>query len=142
VSYNAANLHCQHVRLYKHDFVSKFSAVKIKSRCSLGYIYAFCSDLLFEDEGHVRDLRVCMVKRKDVRVKVLTAASVMTALWYMVPCSLIEVHRRFRGAYYTTLHPRRLSSSKGKMSLKTKRFQVDVKPLLCLCSKSHVINSC
>jgi hypothetical protein len=71
-----------------------------------------------------------MVKRKDVRVKVLTAASVMTALWYMVPCSLIEVHRRFRGAYYTTLHPRRLSSSKGKMSLKTKRFQVDVKPLI------------
>jgi hypothetical protein len=34
------------------------------------------------------------------RVQVLTAASrTMTAFWNIVPCSLVEVDRRFRGAY-------------------------------------------
>jgi hypothetical protein len=34
------------------------------------------------------------------RFKVLTAASMkMTAFWDIAPCSLIEVDRRFRGAY-------------------------------------------
>jgi hypothetical protein len=36
----------------------------------------------------------------DVRFQVLTAASVkMTADWDIVPCSPVEVDRRFRGAY-------------------------------------------
>jgi hypothetical protein len=34
------------------------------------------------------------------RLQVLTAPSVkMTAFWDVAPCSLMEVHRRFRGAY-------------------------------------------
>jgi hypothetical protein len=40
-----------------------------------------------------------------VRFQVLTAASMkMNAFWDTVPCSLVEVYRRFRGAYY--LHHR------------------------------------
>jgi hypothetical protein len=37
---------------------------------------------------------------RDVRFQVLTAASMkMVAFWGMVLCSLVEVDRRFRGAY-------------------------------------------
>jgi hypothetical protein len=35
----------------------------------------------------------------DARFHVVTAASTMTAFWDTVPCSLVEVDRRFRGAY-------------------------------------------
>jgi hypothetical protein len=34
-----------------------------------------------------------------VRIQVLTAARVMTVFWHVVPCSLVEIDRRFRGAY-------------------------------------------
>jgi hypothetical protein len=35
-----------------------------------------------------------------VRFEVLTAASMkMTVFWYIAPCSLVEIDRRFRGAY-------------------------------------------
>jgi hypothetical protein len=48
----------------------------------------------------------------SVRFQVLSAASVkMIAFPDKALCSLVEVHRRFRGAYYTAQHSRRLSSS-------------------------------
>jgi hypothetical protein len=34
-----------------------------------------------------------------MRFEVLTASMKMTAFWDIVPCSLVEVDRRFRGAY-------------------------------------------
>jgi hypothetical protein len=41
-----------------------------------------------------------MGKNKYVRFQVLMAATMMmTAFWSTVPCSLVEVDRRFRGAY-------------------------------------------
>jgi hypothetical protein len=40
-----------------------------------------------------------------VRIQVLTVASVkMTALWDIASCSLVEVYRRFRGAYCLHYH--------------------------------------
>jgi hypothetical protein len=45
-----------------------------------------------------------------VRFQVLAATVMkMTAFWDTAPCSLVEVHRRFRGAYCP--YPRSLSSS-------------------------------
>jgi hypothetical protein len=34
-----------------------------------------------------------------VRVQIITVASMKTAFWDIPPCSLLEVYRRFRGAY-------------------------------------------
>jgi hypothetical protein len=37
---------------------------------------------------------------KNVKFQILTAASMkMTVLWDVVPCSLVVIYRRFRGAY-------------------------------------------
>jgi hypothetical protein len=37
----------------------------------------------------------------DVRFEVLTAATIkMVVFWVVAPCNLVEVNKRFRGAYY------------------------------------------
>jgi hypothetical protein len=42
---------------------------------------------------------------KLVRFQVRKVANMnMTAFWDIVPCSLVEVYRRFRGAYCLRLH--------------------------------------
>jgi hypothetical protein len=52
-----------------------------------------CSPALFISEATER---VSLM----VKLQVLTAASMkMTVLWDVVPCSLVEVYRRFGGAY-------------------------------------------
>jgi hypothetical protein len=47
---------------------------------------------------------ICPILRQTrhlVRYQVLTAASMkMTVFWDVAPCSLVEVYRRFRGAYF------------------------------------------
>jgi hypothetical protein len=41
-----------------------------------------------------------------VGFEVLTAVNMkMTVFWVVVPCSLVEVYRRFRGACYVHHHP-------------------------------------
>jgi hypothetical protein len=53
-----------------------------------------------------------------VRFQVLTAAGMkMMAFWAIAPCNIVEVYRRFRGAYcfyhqgYESLYDRKLSSA-------------------------------
>jgi hypothetical protein len=60
---------------------------------------------------------------RQVRFQVLTAASMnISVFWHVVPCSMVEIDRRFKGAHclwnvaqflpdYTTQHFRRQSSS-------------------------------
>jgi hypothetical protein len=67
-----------------------FSVINI-----LMYSYIFCLNV------HCRNsscFHVCLVKY--MRFHVLTATNMkMTAFWYIAPCSLVEVNRRFRSAY-------------------------------------------
>jgi hypothetical protein len=75
-------------------------------------------------------------KRLNVRFQVLTVSSMnMTAFWDMAPCSLVEVARRFRGAFialmietvrtFETLKHRSISARlHGAMSQKAVIFKL------------------
>jgi hypothetical protein len=50
-----------------------------------------------------------------VRFQSLTAASMkMSVLWNVAPCDLIEVHRRFRGAWLPVIRPTRRHDDGGR----------------------------
>jgi hypothetical protein len=47
-----------------------------------------------------------LVNHCHLRFQVTAASLKMTIFWDVVPCSLVEVDRRFRGAYTSYLSPR------------------------------------
>jgi hypothetical protein len=53
-----------------------------------------------------KHLRSSVVSIHLVRLQVLMAASMkMTVFWDVVPCSLVQVYRRFRCVYWLHHHP-------------------------------------
>jgi hypothetical protein len=55
---------------------------------------------IFTKETAKQKLHIFQTSITVVRFQVLTAASMkMAVFWVLVPCSLVELYRRFRGAF-------------------------------------------
>jgi hypothetical protein len=75
----------------------------VQAECKLNYAWQFVTSTLFGQRNKKLSQKHCFITTifiLIVRVQVLTEDSMkMTAFLDIAPCSLGEIHRRFRGAY-------------------------------------------
>jgi hypothetical protein len=82
----------------------KYTEVLFEDRTSIWVQFLgifFCRYLLLLETDLQLHNNIYMITISFVRFKVLKAASKnMAVFWVVAPCSLVEIHRRFRGSWF------------------------------------------